>query len=429
MAFDGSGNAGNTLTSASAYLKNWYINKGMLNTLMYERDPFLMRIKRLPAAQQVGGKKLIVPFRLGRSPSQSKDFTKAQAQAKARTGARATWELDIDHDFGLSRVNNQTIKASRNDRGAFIKVLKDEADLAISSLAQKRCVSLFAEKANVAGYVSARAASTITLSRDSQSVAFDINDTIEVRSPTGVVRAGGPWVIEKVNRGTGVLTLDKPAGSAVAANDEIYKDGDYGQTALVGLPQWLPKSRTGLTTFNGVDRSLDPERTAGFFKKMGASDTFDKVVRSVAAQINWLTGTNPTIAVMNPLVEDVVSQELTDKIRYDDAGKGAAGKVGVGIGGLSFKTSKGPIEVVSSSFCPTTDIYLLDESSIGLYYLPGDGNNFVDFEYSTSGSMFVDAYDSSGVEIRCSSYGNLGVSHPGTCGRIELDTSKIPSIG
>ena len=428
MAFDGAGNVGNTLVSASNYLKNWYINKGMLNRLMFERDPFLSRIKRLPASQQVGGKKLIVPFRLGRSPSQSKDFTKAQAQAKARTGARATWELDIDHDFGLSRVNNQTIKASRNERGAFVKILKDEADMAITSLQQKRCVALFASKANVAGTISARAASTFTLSRDSQSVAFDINDTLEVRSPTGVVRAGGPWVVEKVDYANGVLTLDKAAGSAVAANDEIYKDGDYGQTALVGLPQWLPKVRTGLGAFNGVDRSQNVLRTAGHYKKMSSADTFDKSVRSMAAQINWLTGVNPTIAVMNPLVEDVVSQELTAKIRYDDMGKGAADKVGVGIGGLSFKTSKGPIEVVSSSFCPVTDIYLLDEASIGLYYLPGEGNSFVDFEKSTSGSMFIDAYDAAGVEIRCSSYGNFCVSHPGTCGRIELESTKIPRI-
>ena len=108
----------------------------------------------------------------------------------------------------------------------------------------------------------------------------------------------------------------------MAASDEIYKDGDYGQTAMVGLPQWLPKVRTSLGAFNGVDRSQDVLRTAGHYKKMSSSDTFDQAVRSMAAQINWLTGVNPTIAVMNPLVEDVVSQELTAKIRYDDMGKG-----------------------------------------------------------------------------------------------------------
>ena len=81
----------------------------------------------------------------------------------------------------------------------------------------------------------AKAASTFTLATPAHVVNVDINYSLEVRSPTGTVRAGGPWIVQKVDRSTGILTLDKPAGSTTTVNDLIYRSGDFGTTAITGL--------------------------------------------------------------------------------------------------------------------------------------------------------------------------------------------------
>ena len=130
------------------------------------------------------------------------------------------------------------------------------------------------------------------------------------------------------------MTLDKPAGSAVVANDDIYRLGDYGVTAMTGLNSWIPKSVAGLGTLNNIDRSLDPLRLAGHRLQMGAAARFDDSIRKLCAQINQLTGKNPTIAVMSPLVENLIAQEQRAQIRFDNAGgSGAAMMIGAGVSG------------------------------------------------------------------------------------------------
>ena len=427
MAFEGSNSNALTTASASKWLKNWYITKGNLNRLIYQKDQFLGRLKRLPATVMVGGDKIIVPVRVGRSPSASKTFSVAQTQAKARTGARERWQLDTHEDYGVIRVEDKAIFASKNDRGAFVRFLKDEADSALTGMHQRWCTAIFASNDNAIGRVGARSGSTVTLSLASDAVNVDINDSIAIRSPSGVNRAGGPWYVEKVNRASGLLTLASAIGSAVAVNDIIYRDGDYGKTAVTGLGKWIP-SAAPTTTLNGVDRTIDPIRLGGHRIAMSATDKFDAVVRKMAARIKLLTGENPTIAVMNPLVDQVVSEELTDKIRYsNNVGEGAGAKANVGQGMLSFKTGGGDVEVVLSSFCPTNTIYVLNESDLALYFIADEGGDLV-FLRNYAGGYFQQSYDSAGIEARVESFGNLGLQNPGLHGRITLHSGKVPTL-
>ena len=427
MAYEGSNSNAVTLASASKWFKNWYINKGMLNRLMY-KDKFLGRLKRLPATVMVGGNKIIVPVRVGRSPSASHTFSVAQTQAKARTGARENWQLDTHEDYGVIRVSDKAILASRQDRGAFVRLLKDEADSAILGMQQRWCTALFASDDNAIGKVGARAGSTVTFASPADVVNVDINDAIAIRSPAGANRAGGPWYVEKVNRATGVLTLATAIGSAVVVNDLIYRDGDYGATAVTGFGKWIP-SALPTTTLNGIDRTIDPIRLGGHRIAMSATDKFDSVVRKMAARINHLCGENPTIAVMNPLVDQVVSEELTDKIRYSDSsGKGAGSMAEVGQGALSFKTGGGRVEVVTTPFCPNNTIYLLTESDVALYYLADEGGDLVFMVKGPDGGLFEKAHDSAGIEGRLESFGNCGITNPGLHGRITLHSGKVPQL-
>ena len=168
----GANNNGVTLSSADAFFKQWYIKGNNLDSLMYGADPFLGRLKRLPATTLTGGDEIVVPIRAGRSPTQSKTFSEAQSQAKARTGERLKWILKVDDEYGVIRVSDKSILASKTDRGAFVRLLRDESDSAIEGVSQRRCTALFAGKVGLAGTVSARSGSTFTLVSCSSAYGF-----------------------------------------------------------------------------------------------------------------------------------------------------------------------------------------------------------------------------------------------------------------
>ena len=426
----GANNNGVTLSSADAFFKQWYLGGGGLNRLMYESDPFLGRLKRTPATALTGGDEIVVPVRVGRSPTASKRFADAQKQAKARTGERKKWILKVDDDYGVIRVSDKAILASRNDRGAFVRLLRDEADSSIEGVSQRRCTALFAGKAGLAGTVKSTSGSTIVLDLAHQSTAFDIGDQVEARAPSGTLRAGGVMEVTKVDRATGTLTMAAAVNAAVVANDELYREGDYGVDALTGLNSWIPKSATGLGTLNNIDRSVDPLRLAGHRLQMAAADRFDDSVRKLCAQVNQLTGRNPTIAVMSPLVENLFAQEQRAQIRFDnESGSGAAMTIGAGVGGLSIKTAKGNVEIVTSAFAPVDTIWVLNEMDLALYYLAEEGGDFVFFKKNPeTGGIFKLAHDSAGIEARVESFGNFAMQCPGLHGRVDLHSSKVPTF-
>ena len=426
----GANNNAVTLSSASSFLKEWYLGGGGLDRLMYESDPFLGRLKRRPATAMVGGKQIILPIRGSRTPSTSKTFSDAQSQSKERTGERKNWILKVDKEFGVIRVEDEAIYASKSDKGAFRQLLRDEADSVLMAVNQKRCTALFAGQPGVAGTVSAKTgANGITLSFAHQVTAFDIGDSCEFRSPSArtVNRPGFPFIVTKVNRATRVITFDKNVPAV--ANDEVYKTGDYGVTAMTGLNKWIPKTSAGIGTLNNIDRSEDPLRYGGHRIQMVAGDRYDDTIRKLCSQVNALTGSNPTMAVTSPLVENLIAIEQRAQIRFDnESGTGAGMTVGAGIGGLSIKTARGNVDIVTSAFAPTDTIWVLDETDLALYYLSDMGGDFVFFRKNPDGGMFKISHDSAGIEARVESFGEFAMQAPGRHGRIDLLSSAVPTF-
>ena len=432
----GSGNLGTTLASADAVLKQWYYDKSNLNALMYGEDEVLQRLQRLPASEVIEGREMVVPVRIGRSPSQSKDFEKAQAQAKARTGARGRWIVPIDSDFGVVRISNKAIKASKNKMGAFVKLLVDETNAEIEGLKQKRCSALFApefgavdNKRNVVGTVKSIASTKVTLNDVSQAANFDIGDQVQFLQSSGATR-GNVVEVTAVDRDKGILTISA-AVSGLAANDLVVRDGDRGKVGLTSFNDWLTGGSTP-GTLHGLNRNLDPARLAGF--KVTVADAapntgpFTKAVRKQIAKIINLTGSAPTMFVCNSLVEDFIAQEQSANIRLDMSQGGAQGLTAIGMGRLGFKHSKGVTEIVTSPFCPVGETYLLDERVWSLHYLGDAGDDFVDFVKNERGGIIIPAYDGPGLEIRAESYGNLVCQAPGKNARLQLAQALVTRV-
>ena len=434
MAFEGLNNLGVTVGSFQNWLKKWYIDQNNLNILMYE-GTVLGRLKRLPATEIVGGEDIVVPVRIGRNPNASKNFGVAQKQAKARTGARGRWVAPIDHDFAVCRIEQKSILASEMMRGAFAQSKADEMEASIEGLRDKRSVALFAKTENSAGTISAKGTNQITMTRSTMTASLDVNDQIVFAAPgASALRSATPLTVEAVNRKTGVVTLSGNPHSTVAPNDNVYREGDFGETAMQSFATFLPTSITNANkTLFGLDRSIDPVRLGGFFYQMTATETFSTAIRKQVANIINLTGKAPNVIYCNANVEALMAIELetgangtSNNVRIDISNGGVMQTTRAGVGRVEFNTGKGIIPVVTDPFCDVEDVFILNEDTWGLYYLASKGDDFVHFyKHPTSGDIIITAYDANGVEIRVNSFGQLLCKAPGCNARLKLDSGRI----
>jgi len=425
--------SGLIFTSFGNWLKNYYINRVMLDELMYKSDLFMKTIEKVPATQNVQGNKIVYPVRYGRHPGASRDFSTAQTLAKNKTGARESFVVDIDSDFAIARVDNKTIYASEGNMGAFVQAAKDEMDDALRGLSERRSSDLQGAGYSVRGQVGSIATNrtSITLKVPSDSVNFDIGDVLQFAAAqntgdprqTGATSSDNTVTISGVSRSDGVITLSAAmhASNAVVANDYIFRQGDFKADSLKGLQSWLPATAPASTDNHyGVNRSLDPDRLSGFRDTASSSDNYSGLIQDMAAKIMNLTSRGPDCIWINPLRFSQFAQELTSKIRYNNAPA-----LGVdGFTDLVVHTAAGALPVKISTWIPRDIVYVLRMETWCLYYLSAKGKRFVDFIEGRDGYA-VHSYDDAGLELRAESYGAFGCFAPGCNGRINVAAKTL----
>ena len=427
--------SGLNFSSFENWMKEYYINRGQLDQLMYKSDNFLKAVEKLPATQSVEGKQVVYAVRYGRHPAASRDFSVAQTLAKTKTGARERFVVDIDEDFAVARISNKTIYASEGNMGAFIKAAKDEMDDALRGLSQRRSSDIQGAGYSIKGRVGSigNPRSTITLTNPSDSVNFDIGDVIQFAAnqnsgsakQVGSSASDTTATINKVNRTSGVITLSAVLNAAVVNNDYIFRQGDFRADSLRGLQAWLPATAPSSNdSFFGVNRSLDPDRLSGHrLTTSGASASYSDIIQDAAARIMNLTSLGPDCVWINPLRYSSFVQQLTSKIRYNNVGMG--GTVGAdGFSNLVVHTAAGSLPVKVSTWIPRDVIYVLRMETWCLYYLSDKGKRFVDFIDGENGYA-VHSYDDAGIELRAESYGAFGCFAPGCNARINVSSISL----
>lgn len=425
--------SGLNFTSFGNWMKNYYINRGMLNELMYKSDSFFKTVQKLPATQNVQGNKIVYPVRYGRHPGASRDFSTAQTLAKTKTGAREAFIVDVDSDFAVARVDNKTIYASAGNMGAFVQAAKDEMDDALRGLSERRSSDLQSAGYSVRGQVGSIASNrlSITLKVPSDSVNFDIGDVLQFAASqntgdarqTGASASDNLVTVAGVSRSNGVITLSSAmnASNNVAANDYIFRQGDFKADSLKGLQSWLPATAPIATDNHyGVNRSLDPDRLSGFRDTAVSGDSYSALVQDMAAKIMNLTSRGPDCVWINPLRFSQFSQELTSKIRYNNAPSTGTD----GFSDLVIHTAAGALPVKISTWIPRDIVYVLRMETWCLYYLSARGKQFVDFIEGDEGYA-ISAYDDAGIELRAESYGAFGCFAPGCNGRINVAAKTL----
>ena len=442
--------AGLNFTQFSNWLKEYYINKGMMDKLLYNNGAFFKEVEKRPASQQVGGSAVVVPLKISRNPSASKSFSQAQTNARTKTSIREKFLIPMDDDYAVGRVSNKVIYASSNKTLAFISAFNDEMDDALDSLSKRRSYDIVGSGRGIRGIVKTAVVDatddnvTVTLETASDIINFDVGMNLvfteagsaNVTPRTGTLgSASGSAIdleVQSVNLTDGsfvtkaIATL---AATTIVATDEIFIKGDVGENSMVGLAGWIPDSLdTSTESFYGVDRRQNPERLQGF-RQSGASGSnggdIERNIRALCARIYTNTKGSPDAVWLNPLTFDKLVTQMTSSssgrtITYNVDTPDKVNTATSGFTDIVIRTAGGAVRVYTDPNFPVDNAYCLNMGTWALYYLADSGNRPVDFIKNEAGKLYNVSHDDASIEVRAESYMALACDAPG-CNGVVTD--------
>lgn len=399
-------------TSAAALLKEYYTHE-KIETEVFDKSPWLAMVPKNPDASGVD---YVVPLVYGNPAGRSAVLAKAITNAVASKAAKftVTWA----QDYGYATIDNKTIKAMRNDEGAFVRAMKLEVDGMLHRMKRSLQTSLFRNGSGSIGVVGSIATVNLTLATQSDAANFEVNDVLVASSTdsnAGLRNAGATATVTAINRTTGVLTSGANwtvSIAALAAGDFLFIEGDNSQGKFMGLGGWIPSSTPTSTAFFGLDRTTDTERLGGIrYTATGLS--LEESLLELCGRVNDNGGSVSHVFV-NPKQYRALIKQLGSKVAYM-VGEGGM-KARISFKGVVIDTDSGPVPVFPDINCPNNLAYAVTMDTWELASL-GPAPALFD----TDDQTLLRVANSDSVEVRGVAYGNLVCNAPGWNGVATLD--------
>lgn len=334
------------------------------------------------------------------------------ANAQTNSGSVRNVGFDVTHvrDYNEIRITTEALRLTRNDRGALVKGIKQQADGALYTQKKTLGTDFFRSGTGSRGRIASGAdTATLTLTDPYDAYNFEIGDVL-------VSNDGDDATTPSTNTGT-IIGIDYDAGTLTAAaawhadfdtNDYLFRDGDVG-LSMQGLAAWVPSSAPSATTFFGLDRTTST-RLSGvrYDYTMAADGTMERYLINLITRVCRLGG-NPDIVVMSPIRWGNFVNELGDKCRYDRAT--STQDASVGFDTISIMGPRGKVKVLADPYCPHNRVYALTTSTWCFWTLGDMG--WLDDDGK---GMWLRRGDADGLAARLGWYGNLVCDFPGANG-------------
>jgi hypothetical protein len=402
------------LGAANAALKELYDDQKIAN-LVYKNNPFLAMV---PKMEEFGGKYMPIPLIVNTSQGRSATFSNAQGNQTAATVE--SFALTRVANYSIAQIDNQTMLASKTDKMAFINGATVVIDGAIRALTNSLATQIFRSGTGALATIGAWNSVTgvVTLSNPSDITAFEVNMTVETRSPASPypVTSSAQAYIVAVNRTAGTFTVSGSMGGTPgfawgpSVGDTVNIVGDFN-LALKGLGAWIPTvAPTTGDNFFSVDRSIDPTRLAGV-RFNGSSESIEEAVIDASLLVAREGGT-PDVCIMNFASYAALEKSLGAKAQYISFD----GPAKLYYPGILINGAAGQIKVFPDRSCPAKTAYLLQMDTWKLYSL-GPAPHIAKY---ADGLEMLRVYNSDAAELRVVSYANLGCNAPGFNAVVQL---------
>jgi hypothetical protein len=394
-------------TQLDAVFKELYDAKGPEN-VANRAHVFLSQV---PKKDDFYGDVWKLPVTHGNPQGRAQHFATAQGSASA--AARKAFMITHAKDYGYTTIDRLTIKASKNNRGAFLKVLEDEGDGVLDQLGNSLGQKLYGNGNAFIGQCSNNptdAGGPITLTNADDAKNFSIGQRIVVAAstdPDGDTIRSGIGTVSAVDEDAGSITFTGTI-TGITTNDYIFTYGDdvatLGSSAgrIYGLNGWLPLTApTSGDSFWGVDRSVDTIRLSG--NRLDTPTAPAKEIFLYLADRIFRHRGKADRGYINPTHWTTLVKDLGVKIDYE----GGGGTADYGFETVRIHGAGGPLKIYADPDCPINRVFALQLDTWEFKHLDGVPHWFAD----DGGRLLRQASDD-GYELRAGYYGNLGCRAP-----------------
>lgn len=389
------------LTAFQFATKELYVGQEV-EEIVYKDQPFLAMVSKDEA---FFGRNFPQPLVYANPQGRSASFAKAKANQGNTKGVE--FLVTRSKDYSLATIDNETLEATKNDKGAFLQAAKTEIDGALMSISRSLGQALYGDGSGTIGQVgnSSYATAVLTLKDTNDVVNFEVGMVLGVSATSGGAARTGTLSVVSIDRDAGTVTMsgNLSAGvSAIAQNDYIFVDGDNG-AKLSGLSAWIQGTSVASTAFFGVDRTKDKTRLAGI-KQTLTGMPLEQALQKLAARIAR-EGGSPEWCFMS--FDNYLALELSlgSRVQYNNVSSTVAN---IGFTGIKIAGPKKPITVIPDVNCPNDRFYMLTPSTWTLRSLGKAPKLF-----NGDGLEYVRLTDADSVEVRCYYYAQLACSAPG----------------
>lgn len=410
-----------TVSTYAAMMKEYYTDFIIAN-MVFRNAPFLAMIHK---NSDIEGETWDVPIIYGDPQAGSASFTAAQGNKGNISSTK--FQISAADEYSFAAVTRKVIKATRTNRGAFLPAVKPNVDGAINTVKRSLAIQLYRDGSGAKGQIQSIDDSgsngIITLGNTTTGAVrheavnwqkgekFQLSDT---KTGGSLRNSGATATIVAVDRSSGTITVSGKLSASIAAgaaNDYMYRHGDY-DSIIKGLDAWVPSSAPGSTTFNGVDRSADPDWLGGIrFDGTGANIS-DALIDG-QSEVATIGDGMPDHAFAHPSVFRALLKEMGAKVELDTYRLNQV----ISFKGLTVQGDAGEMRIVPDRYCLPSAIFALqlDTWELGsMGALPEIFDDGTDQEMLREGS-------SDGYEVRIGGYGNVSCHAPGYNGRIAVD--------
>lgn len=397
------------LTSFDAMLKELYPDKTPEHVATRNR-PWLRMVNK----QDIFEGDLLVQPVLHEFPA-GRSATFATAQTNAFPSESVKFNLTRVRDYGNVLIDAETIRASRSNRGAFVRARQQEIDGVLMALGKSASIALYGSGSGSIGQIATGgiAGAVVTLTNADDVAYFGLNQVIVASTVDGggAVKGGSVTVLSRdEDAGTVTFTVAYTTGIGTGAVlDFLFVQGDY-DLKITGLAGWLPLvAPTGGDNHFGVDRSTDPTRLAGLRQNTPATSVEENILTLAEKIVR--NGGEPDLCFINHTAFSNLVKGLGTKVEY----QGAGGTADSGFRAVMIHTSAGMVQVIADPDCPPDRGYILTQRVWSLFHL--DGFPHID---RLDGNTGLRQSAADGIEVRARYWAQLGCWAPAWNGVFAL---------
>lgn len=406
------------LAAGTAIMKELYDGQIVENEVYQDNPAFTM----IPKMTGFYGKNRPVPLVYGVSTG-SANFQNAQAnQAPVQN---AEFLMTRKREYALATLDNETMEATANDKGAFIDALSQVVDGAIQKCTLRIASGMFRAGTGSIGQVSTTVAIStglITLADPTSVTQFEINDVLQANATDGGAspRAALGYVVARSAQAGTITVATSGFGGAAATpgswttSDFLLVQGDLN-AKMSGFPAWLnnPANITSTDNFYGVNRSIDPWRLGGGYYDGSAYNIEEGLTN--AANLLAREGSGVNICFTNFQSYQNLENALGAKCTYDRL-TAASGDAEIAFEGIKLIGPRSRITVLPDRNCPQKTAYLLKMSNWKLGSL-GEAPRILTYK-DTNQMLRVTNADA--MEARVGAYLNVWTNAPGFSAQVLL---------